>query len=295
MRRSFMLALGRLRHRPLAGLLSLTLLCSVLLLAALAGSLLMNLLRFAAELEQEVGLVVYLVEDAPAGRLQELVRKLQRFPGVLRVRPVPRQLALAELKATLGEDGDLLDELGPELLPDSVEVLPGPAAVLEGGLEALHLQLLGLPHVASVARAGKGRDSVLRLAALLDILRAGAWVLLITMLGLTTWMVAGVVSLGVMDRAEELTTMRLLGASEPFLRGPCLAEGFLLSSAASLLAIVGLLGLMGTLRAALGPDASLVGIRIELPDPWALGAFVLLSGLVGLLGAELGAARGSLR
>lgn len=284
-------ALVQMGRRPLATLLVLTMLSAVLLIGGAAGTLVFNLQELMSEVQRGVGLVAYLADDAPAGRLAELARELEEMPGVRSVRPVPRSLALADLQASLGEDADLLGELGPDLLPDSLEVVPGPAAGPGSSLEELSGRITRLAGVAAVWRVGTGRDSVARMASLLALLRLGGGAVLLVMLALVAWIVAGVVGLGFFARAGEVRLLRLLGASESFVIRPFLAEGFLLTLAAGLLSLIGLLGLIGALRAVLGPDAVLAGIHVALPPYWLCGVYLLATTATGLVGALLGAAR----
>ncbi|MBM4320280.1 MAG: FtsX-like permease family protein, partial [Deltaproteobacteria bacterium] len=278
--RSVLSSLERMRRRPLSTLLVLTLLGAVLLIGAASGTLLYDLRQLTDELQGEVGLVAYLADAAPPGRLEELARELERLPGVQRVRPVPRRLALADLRASLGEDADLIDELGPELLPDSLEVVPVPGGSPEGELAALSTRIGRLEGIATVWRAGTGRGSVARMAALLSLLQLGGGAIMLVMVALVAWIVAGVVGLAFAARSDEVHLLRLLGASESFIRRPFLLEGSLLSLTAGLLSIVGLLGLVGALRAILGPEAILAGIHLALPPPWLCAGYVLGGGLV---------------
>jgi len=170
-------------------------------------------------------------------------------------------------------------------------VTPGAAGAIPGGLDALGARLAALGGVASVARAGQGRDAVVRLASLLAVLQGGSVALLVTMLLLVGWLLGGMAGLGVLARTDEVRLLRLLGASELFIARPFLGEGVIVCSLGGGLAAAGLLGVLGTLRAALGPDAALAGMRIEGPPLWMAACFLLLALLVGLLGAFWGATR----
>ncbi len=276
-------------RRPVATLGWLTLLGATLSGAAVAGGLLVNVAGFADLLQRHSGLMVYLSDDAPAGRLAELTVEVGALDPGAEVRAVPREVALAELRVALGSDAELLEGLGADAIPDSVEVLPTSAAAGQSLLR-LARRIEGLPNVASVSWMGLANPGIQRLDALLRLLRTVGWVVFVLSLVVGAALEAALAARITAGRAPDLRLLRLLGASTAQVVAPYLWTGALLGIGGGLLALASLAGLIGAVEAAVGADAALLGLRVTLPGVVPSLAFCGLSGVVGAGGAYLGVA-----
>ena len=111
----------------------------------------------------------------------------------------------------------------------------------------------------------------------------------LSVLGLLLLVAAGfstgnVIRMSVLSREEEISIMRLVGATESFIRTPMLVEGAILGLTASLITILALFGLWWPLHRGLG------GISPLLVELARLGFFSLKSMfLLGFMGTVTGA------
>ena len=120
-----------------------------------------------------------------------------------------------------------------------------------------------------------------------DVLRAESYqdlvndLLLLVAAGFST---GNVIRMSVLSREEEISIMRLVGATESFIRTPMLVEGGVLGLAASLVTLLALFGIWWPLHRGLG------GISPLLAELARMGFFSLKSMfLLGLLGTVTGA------
>jgi len=122
------------------------------------------------------------------------------------------------------------------------------------------------------------------------ILKIGRWIWITFLIGAillvvaSTLLIANTIRLSIFARRREIEVMKLVGASNWFIRGPFVLEGFLVGIAGSVLAVM-ILGL--------GKAILLPAINLNIADahawPFALNAALLLGGglLLGAAGSGL--------
>jgi cell division transport system permease protein len=217
----------------------------------------------------EVRISVYLSPGADLAKAGAAVTALA--PGRV-VEAIPAAEGLRRLAQGLGEEGRLLDGVGPDAIPDCVEV-----AVPGISLEEARALSARLREVAGVADVDYGTAWLERLETLLRRARATGLALLLGLGLATAVLVSNTLRLAVYARREEIEIMKLVGATDAFVAAPFLLEGVLQGALAGGLAAGSLLGLQAALLprllGALGPLAS-------IPGGAAIG-WPLLVGLAG--------------
>jgi len=241
--------------------------------------------RLLAAWAGEVRISVYLAPGADLARARQAAAALA--PGRV-VEAVPAAEGLRRLAASLGEQDHLLDGVGPDGLPDAVEVAV-PGITLEAA-RTLAGQLRGVPGAADV---DFGTAWLERLEALLQRARLAGLVLLSLLTAGTAVLVSNTLRLAVFARREEIEIMKLVGATDAFVGAPFLIEGLLQGLLGGGLAAAALLGF----HAAVAPRlAAAIGLAAPLGRaqvlPWPLLAALVGGGaLVGLLASALALTR----
>jgi len=245
-------------------------------LAALGGFWLLslNLGRAIGQWRDRVRVVVYLREEPSAGKLDELLGRIQAAGGIQRVRYVPKSEALAHLKRSLGGQADVVDQLPRNPLPASVEITPAAAQATPDGARELVHRLSALPEVEDVQGGAQWVDGLAHFQRLFQLvgLGVGAALALAAILTVTT-----ATTLVLHLRRDEMEIMRLVGATETVIRMPRLIQGM----AQGLVA--GTLGL-----AVLEVAYALVAPRLEPLLPVTLGlqraVFLSIPQMLALIG-----------
>ena len=265
----------RLRGQHLLAILTLA---SGLLLAG--GGLLAveSLDRWVSHMESQAKITVFAVEG---GRLDETESLLKRDPRFQGVRKVSSEEGTRRFLATSREAGMILESLGNEPIPESLEL------TLRGDLLAAHKagdvgeSLRTLPGVGDVIVDQQRLESIQKNARLVRQALSLLGLLLLTAAGFST---GNVIRMSVLSREEEIVIMRLVGATESFIRTPMLVEGAVLGLAASSLAILALFGLWWPLHRGLG------GISPLLVELARLGFFSFRSmAVLAFMGTVTGA------
>ena len=210
----------------------------VLLLLLLAGFWLIQsgLLAGLEFVEQKVQVVADLRDDAQIADVQALAAQVSAMPVVLAVDYVSRDEALQrfrDARAAQGEE-DFTRFLESNPLHASLEVRLKDPRSYQAVVEALRAD-------PTVQRVKNIEDLVDRVVAVTSFMRtAGAIVLAVIGL-IVLFIVVNTIRLAVVSRAEEIEIMRLVGASDAFIRWPFVFEGALvgLFGAAIALACLG--------------------------------------------------------
>ena len=269
-----------LRHR-VQNLLAILTLASGLLLAG--GGLLVveGLGRMVSRMEGLAKVVVYGAEGASLDQAEAALRRDPRFVSVKRVSAAENQARFKELTR---EAGVLLESAGPDALPESLELTL--RADLRQGRRPVEAgqSLKALPGVGDVVVDHERLEALQKGAQLLRDALSILGVLLLLAAGFAT---GNVIRMSILAREEEIAIMRLVGASEAFIRTPLLLEGAALGLMGSALALTGLWALWLPMNRGVG---GLSPLLVELARTgFFSGASVLLLASVGAATGALGA------
>jgi cell division transport system permease protein len=225
--------------------------------------------------EQKVEVVAYLQTNATDSQVEELQSKLRAMPEVASVAYVSRDAALERFRESMQAQGreDLTRYLdGANPLYASLEVqMVDPSQVRVVG-DALR----GDPSVRNVINI---EDLVERVLTITGILRTAGTVVLVIVGIIALFIIINTIRLAVLARAEEIEVMRLVGASDAFIRWPFVFEG----------AFVGLLGSVATLAILAAAADPLSGFMAEFFRVLPLQFGSLTRDLVALvMGAGVG-------
>jgi len=268
------------RHRGQYFLAVLTL-ASGLLLAG--GGLLVveSLDRFVGRMEDMAKVVVY---AADGKTLDEAEAKLRRDPRFRDVRRVPAAENRQRFQSATREAGLLLESAGQDALPESLELSLRPD--LAEGAKAIEVgaSLRSLPGVGDVLADQERLEQIQQMARMLRSALASLGVLLLVAAGFAT---GNVIRMSLLAREEEIGIMRLVGASESFIRTPLVLEGAALGLGGSLLALLGLFALwLPVSRGAGGLSPLLVDLaRLGFFSPGSMALLAVVGAITGALGA----------
>ena len=280
--RQHRLALGSALSRfgRTAGLLSALVIGVALSLPAGGYALLENLRDIASRLTLEPQISVFLRPEAKRAEAEALGAALRNDPRVGRVRFVPRDEALRALNAVQGMP-EVIAALGRNPLPDAFVL-----NVKEPSVEAVASDARKLPGVGHVlADAAWAR----RLAAMAGIGRLALW-LLAGLLGLGLIAVTfNTIRLQVLTQRDEIEVLRLIGATDSFIRRPFYYQGMLQGLAGGLVALGIVAAGLVLLNREVGTLAESYGsaFRFAFPPLGDAAAIVAFAASIGWMGAYL--------
>jgi cell division transport system permease protein len=223
--------------------------------------LVLNANNIAANLESSVEISVFLKDKTSSDQIRDLENKIKGEPEVAEVHFISKAQALEEMKKNFGDNQDILDGLEEKNpLPDTLRIKTGSVEQVE----PLARQLESFDQVDQV-RYGQG--VVEKLLALSKWVRSAGLVTMLLLGVAAVFLIATTIRLSVFARRKEIGIMKMLGATNWFVRFPFLLEGMFLGLTGSLLAVIavyfGYLSLIGRIEVSL-PFFQLVSDRTVL-------------------------------
>ena len=214
--------------------------------------------------EQKVQIVADVKTEATTLAIDDLTRRTAALPEVASVEYVNSGEALRRFQERLREQGrsDLTQYLDANPLPGSIEVKLKDPKVFGNVVEFLRAD-------PSVDRVIEVQSLIDRVLTVTNLLRTGGLIVLLLVGVVVLFIIVNTIRLAVVARAEEIEIMRLVGASDAFIRWPFIFEG----------ALVGLIGAVATL--------ALLALGAEPLGRFMTGFFQVLPLQLGSLGRDL--------
>jgi cell division transport system permease protein len=252
-----------------------------------------NLARTVQEWRAEARFAVYLVPGAdPSVRAAvRAVLEQGRFTETLT--EITPEVARARFERAFPSLAELVAERGEGALPFSFEAVlrPVPTADAAASFSAWVEDLRGRPGVAMV---DADQDWIRQVETVLALIRGLGLALAAILLGASVFTIASVVRLTSFLYREEIAVMRLVGATEFYIRGPFYFEGILQGLLGGLIAV----GALGGVHLLIAPRvaSSLVAsaLAASFLSATELVALVVFGAIAGWAGAVVSLSRESL-
>ena len=189
-----------------------------------------NINAVLEDVEQKVEITIYLKDAATAEEIEALRQEIVELPEVKEVQFIDKDEALKRLKEDLKEHEELLKDLPANPLPASFEVsLKDPE--LAGGVAA---KFEGRTIVDEVRY---GKEIAERIFKVTSVIRNISAVFVVLLGGVSILLISNTIRLSIYARRREVEIMKLVGATNWFIRWPFIIEGL----------TVGLVGAVGAL------------------------------------------------
>lgn len=226
--------------------------------------------------DRDVHLSAYFHDDVPEERRFARRDELAARPEVAKVRYVSAADAREWLLQRVDDIGPVLDELGENALPASLEIELVPAQANPAAIAAFGQGLAG-PDFEDVEY---GQEWIERFNAFLSLLQLLGAVLGALIGVAALFLVANTVHLIVYSRRDELEVQKLVGATGAYITAPFLIEGAAQGLLGAILALFGLWGVHQVLVLRL-QEALQLGLAGELAFlPAGYRAVLILLGLL---------------
>lgn len=229
-------------------------------------------LSWSDSVEQQLEVRVFFELDATPKQINRVGDQLAALPEASELTFVSREEALERMEREFPE---LVANLSSNPLPDAYEVKPGDA----DDVETIAVALEPLPPgVESVSFPRETTERVREVASVIEFVFLSVSVVLLIA---STILIANTIRLSIFARRREIEVMKLVGASNWFVRGPFMLEGLICGLFGSIAAIILLFlgkefALPKLIPDSLGSDGGVHAWSFELVALILLGCGLLL-------------------
>jgi cell division transport system permease protein len=278
---------GNLRRN--AGMTAAAIIAMAVSLTALGGVLIMRQAINKASVQWRGGveMAIFLQPQVSTTETSAIRQELTSTPGVRKFNFVDKEHAYAEFKEIFGGNSDIVGLLKPTDMPPSFRVVPSKAQ----DISQLGRQFDGQPGVLKVSYAQQEIDNLLkqfhRWRWLGGALAAGVLVAAVAL-------IINTIQLAIFARRREVAVMKLVGATNWFIRIPFMLEGFIHGITGALVAFGLTYGLRNWIASFL-PDQTILGTNSLFVTPMEAiltGVVLVVVGIgVGVLGSAFAVRR----
>ncbi len=265
------------RRTPLLSALSVTTIAFSLFAFGLFGLVALNIREALDRLEDRVELRAFIAEGTPPEAIAIAATDIATFPEVLSARTVSPEEALIRARRELGEFRDVFEGA---TLPASIEVRLRPGFRDPATVRNVARRVNTFAFVDDIRY---GEEWIQKLYRLRTVAGIAGLVLGLTFASVSVIIIGATIRMAVLARAKEISIMRLVGATDSYIRRPFLLEGFAKG------VMGGLLALLLTWVARLLIDRYIIETVFFDERLAALG--LLFGALIGLMGSAVSVGR----
>jgi cell division transport system permease protein len=277
-------ALLSFRRAPLLSVLSVTTIAFSLFTVGLFGLVAVNLREALRGIEERVEIVGYIFRGTPSETIAIATQDIAAFPEVSDVSYVSEEEALRQARSELVEFRDAYRDLQVNPLPASIEVRMKDGHRDAATVGRVAQRLRGFGFIDDVRF---GREWVQKLDSLRNLTGLVGLVIGLAFAAVAVVIIGVTIRLTILQRAREISIMRLVGATNWFIRGPFLLEGALKGLLGGLLSLI--LCYAGYLLFRDNSGGTLSGLIFFRPEQMVL--IIVFGVLLGLAGSMVSVGR----
>jgi cell division transport system permease protein len=265
------------RRTPLLTALSITTIAFSLFALGLFGLVALNIREALDRLEDRVELRAFIADGTPSDAIAVAAADIATFPEVLSARMVTQDEALSRARRELGEFRDVFEGA---VLPASIDVRLKPGFRDPATVRSVAARVNTFAFVDDIRY---GEEWIQKLYRLRTIAGIAGIVLGLAFASVSVIIIGATIRMAVLSRSKEISIMRLVGATDSYIRRPFLLEGFAKG------VMGGLLALLLTWAARLLIDRYI--IETVFFDQRLASLGLLFGAMIGLVGSAVSVGR----
>lgn len=209
------------RRAPLLSALSITTIAFSLFAVGLFGLVVLNIRQALEKVEERVEIRAFVSDQTPIEQVALAANDVARYPEVQTVDLVTKEQALQRARQELGEFKDVFEA---DFLPPSLDVHLKPGFRDPQSVHSVANRLKALPFVDDVRY---GDEWITQLYRLRNIAGVAGIALGLAFAAVAIIIIGATIRMAVLARSREISIMRLVGATDGYVRRPFLIEGFI--------------------------------------------------------------------
>src|SRR5882757_2475193 len=213
-------ALTASRRAPLLSALGIVTIAFSLFAFGLFGLVAINIRQALDQVEERVEIRAFLGDSTDIESVAAAMKDIGGFPEVLRVEYVSEEKALERARKEMGEFADVFES---GVLPASIEVHLRPGMRDPASVKSVADRMKTYRFIDDVRY---GEEWVEKLYRLRTISTVAGIALGVAFAAVAVIIIGATIRMTVLARSKEISIMRLVGATDGFIRSPFLIEGF---------------------------------------------------------------------
>ena len=172
------------------------------------------------DLEQENEILAYVDETYSEAQAKALQRSLEEIPNVASATYISKTQAMADFEAQY-PDEEILQDLDPEILEDRYAIKLVDLEQQKQTLQQVK-EVTGIVDISAYEEIANGFITVRNVATVVCV------ALIAILFLVSVFIISNTIKLTTFDRREEIAIMRMVGATNGFIRWPFVYEGFMI-------------------------------------------------------------------
>ena len=230
--RSIRDALIAFQRTPLLSVLSITTIAFSLFAFGLFGLVALNIREALDRLEDRVEIRAFVTDGTAPEAMAQAASDIAAYPEVLATKSVSQEEALVRAKRELGDFRDVFEGA---VLPASIDVRLKPGFRDPATVKKVTARIRAFSFVDDIRY---GEEWIEKLYRLRNVAGIAGIVLGLSFAGVSMIIIGTTIRMAVLSRAKEISIMRLVGATDGYIRRPFLIEGLAKGILGGLLALL---------------------------------------------------------
>jgi cell division transport system permease protein len=230
--RSLRDALVTFQRSPLLSALSVTTIAFSLFALGLFGLVALNIRQALERLEDRVEIRAFVTDGTDVEDVAQAAMDIGAYPEVLSAQIVTQEQALKRAQSELGEFRDVFQGA---VLPGSIDLRLRPGMRDPATVKRVSARVKAFPFVDDIRY---GEEWIEKLYRLRNIAGITGLALGLAFAVVSVIIIGATIRMAVLARAKEISIMRLVGATDAYIRRPFLVEGFAKGVLGGLLALL---------------------------------------------------------
>ena len=171
------------------------------------------------DLEQENEILAYVDDSYTEAQAKALQKKLEAIPNVASATYISKEQALEDFVAQYPDEA-MFQDLDPEILRDRY-------AIKITDLEQIRQTKAAVEGIAGIAKVNAYEEIAGGFITVRNVATVVCVTLIVVLFVVSVFIISNTIKLTTFDRREEIAIMRMVGATNGFIRWPFVYEGFL--------------------------------------------------------------------
>ena len=212
---------------------SISCIAITLVLVAVSVILSYNVNSFTSDIEKDVTIVAFLDKEVTQEQINEIQTQISNLDNIASIEFESKQQLIDEMKEENADLENILNQYDEETNPLQDTYLVKVENIEEIGKTAGEIEAL---EGVSIVKYGEGM--VEDLVNVFDVVKNITYIVVIGLVLVTAFLISNTIKITIQTRKREIEIMRLVGASNAFIKLPFFFEGLLLGALGSIIPII---------------------------------------------------------